>query len=922
MGDNNIRHGQPNHRLTAISIAVLLALSVAACGGGGGGGGGPSVGGDKPDVSQPDTGESKPTSIAQSGIVSNSVLLGWQEKPSSQPIDNPLSVKEELVNNSNGIVNQSYRQIATDKKAGLTGKDTILGIVDNGFIPKAELNRVMPVGNMSQALHGTQIATIVSGHSSQSQIHISGAATSTFRLAFEGAVALHKNSEGKIKVVNNSWGDGKNETVESATTSLKALTSTMNNIKTADLLMVMSAGNHGRDNSNATAFMPKIHPDLKLEGNFLTVSSAAYNYDTKQYSDQRDQSVNACGDAKDWCVIAPGFAYGQSSTSYSAAYVTGVLGNVYSRYPWMSASNLQQTILGTASQTSANADTGWGLVNASAAANGYGQFAWDNIVFNLPNQNWQSEFDNNITGKYGFTKTGAGVLVLNGDNTFTGKGIVDQGILVLNGANTASFVVGNNGILAVGDRLQSVEKPTANKITNYGTVKVMESDLFVQDFEGSKESDIVFGTTKKLYVKNKVTGKLDIKVIDGTYQPLQSQKTNTHIVANSITDDIHVSSASNLSSIAGYEKTVKDGQETVEVTTQRNSAADAIQIQKAKAFTSQAASADLIDQALLKIDGDYVANGKLSTQANQFYQLVSNASLNNALFGLSDSLYKNTSDNLNIERSNMVSALLDDVHSKQDMWVSGGYSNAHTNFLGITGKKENYSSGLGAQVQAGKGRIFGQVENLDLTWEDRLSAGVRNKSTTKGYGATVGYWQELPQNWNITVAVGGAHVKNKLHTAVDERSNYDANQYFMVAGMSRLFALNKWLFKPEGSMQYTHLKNNNSQGNLTSAVDSSAKQWTAKLGLAVAYRVSQFFSLQGKASVERDVNRRNNLVMLYADYPVNSDNSYLPKTRYQAQVGALYQPAENWSIYGNYQYSGSNNWNENSARVGLRYLFK
>ncbi|MEQ7993889.1 S8 family serine peptidase, partial [Xanthomonas hortorum] len=97
---------------------------------------------------------------------------------------------------------------------------------------------------------------------------------------------------------------------------------------------------------------------------------------------------NHCGAAAQWCLVAPGSYFapalagtelqGQiAGTSFSTAAVTGVAAQVLGVYPWMSASNLQQTLLTTATDLGdpgVDALYGYGLVNAAKAINGPSQF--------------------------------------------------------------------------------------------------------------------------------------------------------------------------------------------------------------------------------------------------------------------------------------------------------------------------------------------------------------------------------------------------------------------------------------------------------------------------------------------------------------------------------------------------------------------
>lgn len=82
-----------------------------------------------------------------------------------------------------------------------------------------------------------------------------------------------------------------------------------------------------------------------------------------------------------WCLVAPGlieipavpgtgFTWGADGTSAATAGVTGTAALVWGAFPWMSAYNVQQTLLTTATDlgpAGVDAMYGWGMVNAGKA---------------------------------------------------------------------------------------------------------------------------------------------------------------------------------------------------------------------------------------------------------------------------------------------------------------------------------------------------------------------------------------------------------------------------------------------------------------------------------------------------------------------------------------------------------------------------
>src|SRR5690606_19705268 len=93
---------------------------------------------------------------------------------------------------------------------------------------------------------------------------------------------------------------------------------------------------------------------------------------------------------------------------------------VWQAFPWMSAANVQQTILTTASDLGApgvDAVYGWGLLDVEKAVHGPGAFV-GNFTADVPHGSYV--FGNDIHGTGGLVKTGAGTLTLAGRNTYTG----------------------------------------------------------------------------------------------------------------------------------------------------------------------------------------------------------------------------------------------------------------------------------------------------------------------------------------------------------------------------------------------------------------------------------------------------------------------------------------------------------------------
>lgn len=197
-----------------------------------------------------------------------------------------------------------------------------------------------------------------------------------------------------------------------------------------------------------------------------------------------DESSMRCGPTASWCLAAPGSdinstVYGTDSqitgypfqvgtdfdigldiqervptyqydsmtgTSMAAPHVTGALGLLFERFPYLDSAQVRDVLLTTATDLgAAGVDEvyGWGLMNLAKAIEGYGQLRVDtNVVMNQKAGGlkvWEGDawddWTNDIGGPGKLTKSGIGWLRLSGDNSFNGA-IVREGVLELDGINT------------------------------------------------------------------------------------------------------------------------------------------------------------------------------------------------------------------------------------------------------------------------------------------------------------------------------------------------------------------------------------------------------------------------------------------------------------------------------------------------------
>ncbi|SFD54574.1 subtilase-type serine protease [Bosea sp. CRIB-10] len=252
----------------------------------------------------------------------------------------------------------------------------------------------------------------------------------------------------------------------------------------SDMVMVFAAGNEREDqpviarNPTGAAFYPAIRPEnagknlyVFLDGNGDQVSSSNLNYsDLQPYTIavvavDRDRKIasfsNYCGIAAAWCLAAPGVGilstvtpangssptepYNLSSgTSMAAPHVAGAAALVREAFPFMTAPQVVQSILTTATDLGSPEIYGWGLLDLGKAVRGPGQFVQ---TFDVDTKGYSATFGNDITGAGGLIKQGEGRLELSGRNTYAGGTSVIGGTLALSGSVASTVSVGQQGTL-------------------------------------------------------------------------------------------------------------------------------------------------------------------------------------------------------------------------------------------------------------------------------------------------------------------------------------------------------------------------------------------------------------------------------------------------------------------------------------------
>ena len=302
-----------------------------------------------------------------------------------------------------------------------------------------------------------------------------------------------------VKVINNSWGSDPSWDTSMVTTAKSYAVDTP---KTTEALkraidrgsvIVFAAGNESIGWPGAPGTLPSTDTALMNKGGWIVVASTTnrgINPETNQiemaqYRTQlaapalsTDYYTNYCGDAKNYCISAPGGyrnpgapgadvgmtgalasstdSYDNGNgTSYAAPVVTGAVSLVAEKFPWMTNKNLSVTVL-TTGTTAANPSDIWGrgLLDVGKAINGPAIFEEDFEA----SVSGASTFSNAISGNYGLKKLGVGALSLTGANTYKGNTSVSAGTLILgNTTATGSGTLVNDATVNVATGVISVK---------------------------------------------------------------------------------------------------------------------------------------------------------------------------------------------------------------------------------------------------------------------------------------------------------------------------------------------------------------------------------------------------------------------------------------------------------------------------------
>lgn len=235
-----------------------------------------------------------------------------------------------------------------------------------------------------------------------------------------------------------------------------------------------------------------------LEGAMLAAVAVDHDNQIASYS-------NRCGVAWGWCLAAPGGDYYSADndqrllttsindkfssgigTSLAAPVVSGAAAVLRQAFPYMSARQIIETILTTTQTDDHLADKaiyGRGLLDLGKAIKGPGEFGAEGFadIFAIDTKGYFSEWSNDIVGSGGLTKNGQGILLLSGQNSYTGPTIVKQGVLAIIGSVASAVTASDSGIVSGTGTLQSLSVKQGGSVApgnSIGTLNVVDDVTF------------------------------------------------------------------------------------------------------------------------------------------------------------------------------------------------------------------------------------------------------------------------------------------------------------------------------------------------------------------------------------------------------------------------------------------------------------
>ena len=496
-------------------------------------------------------------------------------------------------------------------------------------------------------------------------------------------------------------------------------------------LFIWAAGNNRfKNNPSLEGGLPYVFNEL--EKGWINVVGLAkdrsLNPGSTDWSDL--DRLNGAGVAKNWTVTAvSGITvqskvngvkgiYEMNGSSFAAPIVTGTAALIKEKYPWMTGDLIRQTILSTATdigKKGVDEDFGWGLLNIGKALNGPALFdkrlaLGNNVVLDVTPGTYI--FGNNISGDAGLIKNGTGTIRFDGNLTYTGNTVINNGSLVIKGVsyNSASTRIVKGNFVAASN--VNIQNDVQNESGNF---EVEGNNVTVGgNYTASEKATTTLNSNASVHVKGKVTlggSTIELKSEkDGVAQYVTAKGTEAKITSDSKIEG----NVSNVETAEMLKGNVEAAENELNATLSRKNVEEYIsELPEADAMRRDVAenleaSFKKLDEEVEKGNGaiEKFALGAAQVQAMSLPTRAAVLdSLSGQIYASAQALTFQHSQTVNKDLSNRLVMLgtLENVGENAGVWVTG---------IGASGKLKQQGFGEGNTKvyggQAGIDRQFGK----------------------------------------------------------------------------------------------------------------------------------------------------------------------------------------------------------------------
>ena len=496
-------------------------------------------------------------------------------------------------------------------------------------------------------------------------------------------------------------------------------------------LFIWAAGNDRfKNNPSLEGGLPYVFNEL--EKGWINVVGLAkdrpLNPGSTDWSDL--DRLNGAGVAKNWTVTAvSGITvqskvngvkgiYEMNGSSFAAPIVTGTAALIKEKYPWMTGDLIRQTILSTATdigKKGVDEDFGWGLLNIGKALNGPALFdkrlaLGNNVVLDVTPGTYI--FGNNISGDAGLIKNGTGTIRFDGNLTYTGNTVINNGSLVIKGVsyNSASTRIVKGNFVAASN--VNIQNDVQNESGNF---EVEGNNVTVGgNYTASEKATTTLNSNASVHVKGKVTlggSTIELKSEkDGVAQYVTAKGTEAKITSDSKIEG-NISNVETAEMLKGNVEAAENG---LNATLSRKNVEEYIsELPEADAMRKDVAenleaSFKKLDEEVEKGNGaiEKFAMGAAQVQAMSLPTRAAVLdSLSGQIYASAQALTFQHSQTVNKDLSNRLVMLgtLENVGDNAGVWVTG---------IGASGKLKQEGFGEGNTKvyggQAGIDRQFGK----------------------------------------------------------------------------------------------------------------------------------------------------------------------------------------------------------------------